>query len=67
MFHSSVITADWLMVTYFHGDAYNTHCGKAERKAMLMIICDPDEATVRKKIQPKNPTVIVVCAQLADR
>ncbi|CAK8698336.1 cation-dependent mannose-6-phosphate receptor-like [Clavelina lepadiformis] len=42
---------NWLMLTYTHGDKYNSHCNKgcddgsdtkARRQAHVMIVCDPN-------------------------
>ena len=40
-------TADWLMIKYFHGKAYHSHCNKVERIAVVFITCDPGEQRVR--------------------
>uniref|UniRef100_UPI00358E35BB cation-dependent mannose-6-phosphate receptor-like n=2 Tax=Myxine glutinosa TaxID=7769 RepID=UPI00358E35BB len=32
---------NWILLTYKSGDPYNSHCGTENRKALLMISCDP--------------------------
>ncbi|XP_055958351.1 cation-dependent mannose-6-phosphate receptor [Patella vulgata] len=32
---------DWVMIEYWHGEKYHTHCNKEEKKAVIIIICDP--------------------------
>ncbi|KAL9971272.1 hypothetical protein ACROYT_G023778 [Oculina patagonica] len=34
---------DWLMIKYFHGDKYHTHCNGLERIAVVLVTCDPGE------------------------
>ena len=44
--HLLYFTADWLMIKYFHGEKYHTHCTKLERIAVVLITCDPGEQKV---------------------
>ncbi|KAM4608151.1 cation-dependent mannose-6-phosphate receptor isoform 2-T2 [Discoglossus pictus] len=32
--------SNWIMMIYRGGEHYDTHCGKEERKAMIMILCN---------------------------
>ncbi|KAK6177507.1 hypothetical protein SNE40_015597 [Patella caerulea] len=32
---------DWVMVEYWHGEEYHNHCNNEQRKAIIIIICDP--------------------------
>ncbi|XP_068962209.1 cation-dependent mannose-6-phosphate receptor [Petaurus breviceps papuanus] len=32
--------SDWIMLTYKGGDEYNNHCGKEQRRAVVMISCN---------------------------
>lgn len=32
---------DWLMIKYFHGASYTSHCHKLERIGIVVITCDP--------------------------
>lgn len=41
---------DWLMIKYFHGEKYHTHCTKLERIAVVLITCDPGEQKGTMKI-----------------
>lgn len=40
-------TADWLMIKYFHGEKYHSHCNNVERLAVVLVTCDPGEQKVR--------------------
>ncbi|KAL4616745.1 cation-dependent mannose-6-phosphate receptor [Arapaima gigas] len=33
--------SDWVMLIYMNGSQYTTHCGKEQRKAIIMISCAP--------------------------
>ncbi|XP_006819516.2 cation-dependent mannose-6-phosphate receptor-like [Saccoglossus kowalevskii] len=33
---------DWILLTYKGGDEYGTHCTNENRRAVIMIVCDPD-------------------------
>ena len=41
--NDTIITGgtDWIMLTYRKGMKYQSHCSKQERKAHIMIVCDP--------------------------
>ncbi|GFY42333.1 cation-dependent mannose-6-phosphate receptor [Trichonephila inaurata madagascariensis] len=33
---------DWILLTYYGGDKYGSHCNYTERVTRIMIICDPN-------------------------
>ncbi|XP_054714717.1 cation-dependent mannose-6-phosphate receptor-like [Uloborus diversus] len=33
---------DWILLIYYGGDMYHTHCNNSHRVTQIMIICDPD-------------------------
>lgn len=48
--HFSFIAGDWVMLIYKNGEAYDGHCSKETRRAIIMISCDT-KTEVIKEIQ----------------
>ena len=45
-----MFTDGWLMIKYFHGEPYHSHCKKVERLAVVLVTCDPGVKRVRMLI-----------------
>lgn len=41
---------DWIMIKYFHGEPYHSHCQNVERIAIVLVTCDPGVQTGAVKI-----------------
>ena len=48
IFQFLITTADWIMIKYFHGAQYHSHCKNVERLAIVLVTCDPGVQTVRQ-------------------
>lgn len=48
--------SDWVMLFYENGDNYNSHCSRANRKAIIMISCDrtKDASTLAEILEDRE-------------